>query len=71
MEISPRIRKLVWEHAQIFRQFMHDSWTAGLTISGAKSVIEMSRIAIVGFLCDEQGRRPDLNKVLKMLSWLV
>jgi hypothetical protein len=29
-EISLRIRKFVWEHGQIFRQFMHDSWTAGI-----------------------------------------
>jgi Reverse transcriptase (RNA-dependent DNA polymerase) len=69
VEILPGIRKFVWEHAQIFRQFMHDSWMAGLTISGTKSAIGMSGIAIVGFLCDEHGRRPDPKKVAKILLW--
>jgi hypothetical protein len=69
VEITPGVRKFVWEHAQIFQQFMHDSWMAGLTISGAKSAIGMSGIAIVGFLCDVQGRRPHPKKVAKILSW--
>src|SRR5271169_4190902 len=51
-EVSPGVRQFVYEHAQIFRQFMHDCWTAGLTISGVKSEIGMSGVNIVGFLCD-------------------
>jgi hypothetical protein len=45
-EISPGIRRFVFEHGQIFRTFMHDRWVAGLTISGLKSSIGMSGIAI-------------------------
>jgi hypothetical protein len=68
-EVSPRIRRFVYEHAQIFRQFMHDCWHAGLTISGAKSAIAMPGIEIVGFLCDKDGRRPIKKGIQKILDW--
>src|SRR5205814_29895 len=58
IEISPGIRKFVWEHAQIFRQFMQDVWTSGMTISGRKSAIAMPGITIVGMVCDFNGRHP-------------
>ena len=63
------VRRFVKEHAEIFRVFMKDCWMAGLTISGAKSSIGMRGIEIVGFLCDEEGRRPDPKKVEKILGW--
>src|SRR6266496_3281341 len=62
-EISPGVWRFVSEHAQIFRRFMHDCWIAGLTISGSKSAIGMSGIEVVGFLCDQDGRRPEPRKV--------
>ena len=68
-EYAPGIRRFVWEHAPIFRQFMRDCWTAGMTISGLKSSIGMPGIKIVGFLCDEDGRRPQPRKVQCILNW--
>jgi hypothetical protein len=68
-EVSPGVRRFVYEHAQIFRQFMRDCWHAGLTISGAKSAIAMSGIEIVGFLCDKDGRRPIKRRIQKILDW--
>jgi len=68
-EIEPGIRRFVYEHALIIRQFLHDAWVAGLTISGKKSMIGMSGIALVGFLCDADGRRPDPEKTKKILDW--
>ena len=50
---------------------MRDYWIAGLTISGTKSVIGMSGIEIVGFLCDQDGRRPEPRKVQRILDWPV
>ena len=41
------------KYAQIFRQFMHNCWTAGIRISGLTSTIGMLENTIVGFLCDE------------------
>ena len=63
------VRRFVFEHAEIFRTFMRDCWMAGLTISGTKSAIGMKGIEIVGFLCDEEGRKPDPRKVAKILDW--
>ena len=71
MEISPGVRKFVWEHAQIFRQFMHDVWTSGMTISGAKTAIGMPGVTIVGMVCDSDGRHPEWKKVQKILDWPV
>ncbi len=70
-EILPGIRRFVWEHAQIFRRFLHDAWIAGLTISGFKSAIGMPGIVIVGMVCDFNGRHPEAKKVLKILNWPV
>ena len=70
-EISPGVRRFVFEHAQIFRRFMHDCWVAGLTISGTKSAIGMSGVEIVGFLCDQDGRRPEPRKIQRILDWPV
>lgn len=68
-EISPGIRQFVWEHAQIFRWFVHDAWVAGLTILGFKSAIGMHGIVIVGMVCDFNGRHPEDKKVWKILDW--
>ena len=69
VEISPGVRKFVWEHAQIFRQFMHDVWVSGMTISGTKTVIGMPGIKIVGMVCDSNGRHPEQKKIQKILNW--
>ena len=69
IEISPEIRKFVWKHAQIFRQFMHDVWTSGMMISGSKTAIGMSGVTIVGMVCDSDERHPEWKKVQKILDW--
>ena len=69
VEICPGVRRFVFEHALIFRQFLRDAWLAGLTISGKKSCIAMPGIEIVGFICDANGRHPESRKVQKILDW--
>jgi len=49
---------------------MHDCWSAGLTISGAKSAIGISGINIVGFLCDYNGRLEE-KKIAAIMVWPV
>jgi hypothetical protein len=66
-ECRPGVRRFVYEHSLIFRQFMMDCWKAGLTISGLKSAIRVPGITIVGFMCDEDGRRPVPKKVQRIL----
>ena len=71
VEIAPGIQRFVFEHAQIFRQFLHDTWVAGLTISGEKCAIGVPGITIVGMVCDYDRRRPEQKKVAKILAWPV
>jgi len=40
-----------------------------MTISDLKSAIGMPGIKIVGFLCNEDGRRPQPKKVQRILNW--
>jgi len=68
-EVSPGIRRFVYEHALIFREFMEDVWKSGLTISGFKSAIGMPGIVIVGMVCDAEGRHPEEKKVQKIVDW--
>jgi len=42
---------------------------AGLTISGTKSTIGMKGIEIVRFLCYDEGRRLDLERVRIIVAW--
>ncbi len=43
-EIEPGIRRFIYEHGMIIRQFLHDCWLANLTISGFKSYFGMPGI---------------------------
>ena len=67
-EIAPGIRRFVWEHAQVIRAVLDDIWHSGLTISGTKSCFGMAAINIVGMVCDEKGRHPEMKKVQKILD---
>jgi len=68
-EISPGVRRFVYEHVEIFERFMHDAWSAGLTISGEKVAIGVPGITIVGMVCDYDGRHPEQKKVQKIVDW--
>jgi hypothetical protein len=59
-EISPGIRRFVWE-------FLSDVWKWGMTISGLQSAIGMPGINIVG-MCDVRGWYPELKKVIKIVN---
>ena len=68
-EIRANIRRFVYEHSLIFHEFMNECWTSGLTISGLKSMVGMPGIEIVGYMCDEDGRRPEPKKVQRIRDW--
>ena len=42
----------------------------GATVSGGKSQFCMAGIKVVGYVCDSEGRHPDVSKVAKILEWL-
>jgi hypothetical protein len=69
MEVLPGIRKYVWEHVEILDGVLGDIWRSGMTISGKKTAFAMPGIAIVGMICDYDGRHPDQRKVQKILDW--
>ena len=52
----------------MIRAVLDDIWRSGLTISGTKSSFGMAAINIVGMVCDEKGRHPEMKKVQKILD---
>jgi reverse transcriptase-like protein len=68
-EVAPGVRRFVAEHAGLFRIMMRAIWMSGLTISGHKCWIGMQGVNVVGMVCDAEGRRPDVQKVQKILDW--
>ncbi|GBG70082.1 hypothetical protein CBR_g5714 [Chara braunii] len=68
-EVLPSIRRFVWEHINDVVKALKRLREFNLTASGIKSRHCMKRAVILGFLCDEKGRRPDAKKTNKILEW--
>ncbi|GBG85690.1 hypothetical protein CBR_g40421 [Chara braunii] len=68
-EVLPSIRRFVWEHINDVVKVLKRLKEFNLTASGIKSRHCMKRAVILGFLCDEKGRRPDAKKTNKILEW--
>ncbi|GBG63002.1 hypothetical protein CBR_g34701 [Chara braunii] len=70
-EISPGIRRFVWKHIQDLEKVLSLLEEHNLTASGAKSRHCMREATILGFVCSEKGRRPDVKKTDKITEWPV
>ena len=70
-ESMPGIRRYILEHIQNIDRTLLQLERAGFTISGEKMQLCMPAIDLVGFICDSDGRHPDLTKVSKILSWTI
>ncbi|GBG73590.1 hypothetical protein CBR_g16932 [Chara braunii] len=68
-EVLLGIRRFVWEHINDVVKILKRLKEFNLTASGIKSRHCMKRAVILGFLCDEKGRRPDAKKSNKILEW--
>ncbi|GBG91908.1 hypothetical protein CBR_g53967 [Chara braunii] len=68
-EVLPGVRKFVWEHVRNVEKVLSKLKEYNLTASGVKSRHCMREVTILGFLCDEKGRRPDSKKTNKILEW--
>ncbi|GBG81493.1 hypothetical protein CBR_g32481 [Chara braunii] len=68
-EVRPRIGRFVWDHVQDLCRVLDLLKEHNLTASGPKSRHCMSGATILGFVCDERGRRPDTKKTNKILEW--
>ncbi|GBG76918.1 hypothetical protein CBR_g23132 [Chara braunii] len=69
VEVLPGIRRFVWEHINDVVKVLKRLKEFNLIASGIKSRHCMKRAVILGFLCDEKGRRPDAKKTNKILEW--
>ncbi|GBG81463.1 hypothetical protein CBR_g32453 [Chara braunii] len=70
-EVMPGVRRFVWKHIQDIDQVLGLLEEHSLTASGPKSKHCMRGATILGFVCNEKGRRPDVKKTDKILEWSV
>jgi hypothetical protein len=66
---NPGIRRFIWEHALDVHRVMHRIKKAGGTFAAKKSQVCRPDVIILGQRCTPAGRRPDEDKVSKVLSW--
>lgn len=67
-ELAPEIKQYVVEDIQNLDKVLADLEQAEVTIAGAKPQFCRADIKIVGYICDADGRYPDISKILKMLD---
>ncbi|KAJ6102680.1 hypothetical protein N7486_005107 [Penicillium sp. IBT 16267x] len=65
----PGVRRYVLEHLKNLDETLYLLELAGMVISAEKSQFVMKGVAVVGWVCDRNGRRPDEVKVAKLVDW--
>ncbi|GBG89910.1 hypothetical protein CBR_g49760 [Chara braunii] len=70
-EVSSGVRCFVWKHIQDLAKVLSLLEEHNLTASGAKSRHCMREATILGIVCNEKGRRPDVKKTDKITEWSV
>ncbi|GBG65565.1 hypothetical protein CBR_g51448 [Chara braunii] len=70
-EVQPGVRRFVWRHIQDLDRVLGLLEEYNLTTSGPKSKHCMREVTILGFVCNENGRKPDVKKTDKILEWPV
>ncbi|GBG77598.1 hypothetical protein CBR_g24045 [Chara braunii] len=70
-EVLPRVRRFVWRHIQDLDKVLGLLEEYNLMASGPKSKHCMKETTILGFVCNENGRRPDVKKTDKIVEWPV
>ncbi|GBG83996.1 hypothetical protein CBR_g37869 [Chara braunii] len=70
-EVLPGMRRFVWKHIQDLDKVLNLLEEHNLTASGATSRHCMKEATILGFVCTEKGRRPDVKKTDKIIEWPV
>ncbi|GBG59559.1 hypothetical protein CBR_g49819 [Chara braunii] len=68
-KVLPGVRRFVWKHIQDLEKVLSLLEEHNLTASGAKSRHCMREATILGFVCSEKGRRPDVKKTDKITEW--
>uniref|UniRef100_A0A388M2H8 Integrase catalytic domain-containing protein n=1 Tax=Chara braunii TaxID=69332 RepID=A0A388M2H8_CHABU len=70
-EVMPGVRRFVWKHVQDIDQVLGLLEERNLTASVPKSKHCRREATILGFVCNESGRRSDVKKTDKILEWSV
>ncbi|GBG84720.1 hypothetical protein CBR_g39096 [Chara braunii] len=70
-EVMPGVRRFVGKHVQDIDQVLGLLEEHNLMASGPKSKHCIREATILGFVCNESGRRPDVKKTYKILEWPV
>ncbi|GBG74792.1 hypothetical protein CBR_g19304 [Chara braunii] len=70
-EVLPGVRRFIWKHVQDLDKIIGLLEEYNLTASGAKSKHCMREATILGFVCNESARRPDIKKTDKIVEWSV
>ncbi|GBG87776.1 hypothetical protein CBR_g45932 [Chara braunii] len=70
-EVSPEVRRFVWKHIQDLEKVLSLLEEHNLTASRAKCRHCMREAIILGIVCNEKGRRPDVKKTDKITEWPV
>ncbi|OMJ11965.1 Transposon Tf2-9 polyprotein [Smittium culicis] len=65
----PGVRRFVFEHINDVVSVLQTMINAGLTVSGKKCRFGVSEVELVGFICDEHGRRPTGSNISKVIEW--
>ena len=65
----PGVRLDILKAIQGLDEVIADIERAGGMISGPKSAIICEGLRIVAFVCDSEGRHPDMEKVRKIVEW--
>ena len=65
----PGVRLYVLEAIQNLDAVLADIERAGGTFAGYKSVFVAEGIKVVTYVCDSNGRHPDIEKIKKILDW--
>ncbi|KAJ5636868.1 uncharacterized protein N7484_010181 [Penicillium longicatenatum] len=65
------VRRYVLEHLQNLDETLYLLELAGMVISAEKSQFAMSGVAVVSWVYDKDGRRPDEVKVARLVFWPV
>lgn len=65
----PGVRRYMLEHIMNLDKTLLAIECAEATVSGKKSQWLMSGLKIVGYVCDANGRHPELAKIEKVVNW--
>jgi hypothetical protein len=63
------VRRFIYKYIRNLDIVLADIERAGATILGEKSKFCINGMKIVGYMCDFDGRYPQMKKVAKILLW--